>query len=30
MIKVISANLRGALTLPKEVREKLGVIHGVT
>ena len=28
MIKVISVNQRGALTLPKEVREKLGVTHG--
>ncbi len=28
MTKVISVNQRGALTLPKEVREKLGVTHG--
>ena len=28
MIKVITVNQRGALTLPKEVREKLGVIRG--
>ena len=28
MIKVITVNQRGALTLPKEVREKLGVTRG--
>jgi AbrB family looped-hinge helix DNA binding protein len=28
MIKVITVNERGALTLPKEVREKLGVTRG--
>jgi len=28
MTKVISVNQRGVLTLPKEVREKLGVTHG--
>jgi len=28
MTKVISVNERGALTLPKEVREKLGVTRG--
>lgn len=28
MIKVITVNGRGALTLPKEARERLGVTHG--
>jgi len=28
MTKVITVNERGALTLPKEVREKLGVTRG--
>lgn len=28
MTKVITINQRGALTLPKEVREKLGVTRG--
>lgn len=28
MTKVITVNRRGALTLPKEVREKLGVTRG--
>lgn len=28
MIKVITVNQRGALTLPREVREKLGVTRG--
>ena len=28
MTKVISVNVRGALTLPKEARERLGVTHG--
>ena len=28
MVKIISVNQRGALTLPKEVRDKLGVAHG--
>jgi antitoxin PrlF len=28
MSKVITVNQRGALTLPKEVREKLGVTRG--
>ena len=28
MTKVISVNERGALTLPKEARERLGVTHG--
>lgn len=28
MTKIISVNERGALTLPKEVREKLGVTRG--
>jgi AbrB family looped-hinge helix DNA binding protein len=28
MIKVISVNQRGALTLPKEARDKLGVTRG--
>jgi bifunctional DNA-binding transcriptional regulator/antitoxin component of YhaV-PrlF toxin-antitoxin module len=28
MIKVITVNERGALTLPKEMREKLGVTRG--
>ena len=28
MVKIISVNQRGALTLPKEVRDKLGVARG--
>jgi len=28
MTKVITVNGRGALTLPKEARERLGVTHG--
>jgi len=28
MTKVITVNERGALTLPKEVRQRLGVTHG--
>ncbi len=28
MNKVITVNQRGALTLPKEARERLGVTHG--
>lgn len=28
MVKIISVNQRGALTLPKEVRDKLGVVRG--
>lgn len=28
MVKLISVNERGALTLPKEVREQLGVARG--
>lgn len=28
MVKVISVNQRGALTLPKEVRDRLGVTSG--
>jgi bifunctional DNA-binding transcriptional regulator/antitoxin component of YhaV-PrlF toxin-antitoxin module len=28
MVKLISVNERGVLTLPKEARERLGVSHG--
>ena len=28
MVKIISVNQRGALTLPKEVRDRLGVARG--
>jgi len=28
MVKIISVNQRGALTLPKEVRERLGIARG--
>ena len=28
MVKIISVNPRGALTLPKEVRDRLGVTRG--
>jgi AbrB family looped-hinge helix DNA binding protein len=28
MVKIVSVNERGALTLPKEIRERLGVLRG--